>query len=543
MMFSELLQDVRFGARTLRKSPGFTTVALATLAVGIGANTAIFSFVHGVMLKPLPYADPERIVRVLEKPPGGERNGISTLNYLDWKNQNTVFEYMAAQTGGSVTLTGVDEPIQLRGLRVSADYFSIFGVSAALGRTFAAGEDQPGQDRVVVLSHAFWQAQFGGDQTLLGRTITLDGQSHTVIGILPESSAFDRGWPQIWRPLAFAPENHTRNFHWFGSMAKLKPGVTLQQARANLDAIAARIAQDFPDSNKGWGVTIDPIVETYVGKDLRHSIYLLFSAVGAVLLIGCANLANLMLVRGLARDREVALRAALGAGRWRLVRQFLTESILLAGAGGALGLGVGFATMVALKQVLPKYTLPPEANVTFDGGVLAFAVGLALATGIICGLIPALQATRTDLTTGLKQAGGGASASRVRHRMRTVLVVSEVALAFVLLTSAGLFLRSFAKLHEVDLGFDSKNVLTAQLPIPANRFETGDALNTYLRQIHDAVAALPGVEEVSFTPRCRCAAGATACRFSALTGRSSIAPTATPVSSRWSAPRISRHSG
>lgn len=496
---SELLQDLKFGWRTLRKAPGFTCIALATLAIGIGANTAIFSFVNGVMLKPLPYAEPERIVRVLEKPPGGDHNGISTLNYLDWAQQNTVFQSIAAQTGGSVTLTGVDEPIQLRGMRVSAHYFDVFGVSPALGRGFAAGEDEMGKDHVAVISHALWQAQFGGEPSVLGRTILLDGQPHTIVGILPAGSAFDRGWPQIWRPLAFAPENRTRNFHWMGAVARLKPGVTLEQARANLDTIGARIAHDYPDSNKGWGVAIDALADVTVGKQLRQSLYVLLAAVGMVLLIGCANLANLMLARGMARDREVAIRAALGAGRGRLVRQFLTESVLLSLGGGALGLALGYATMKALRLALPPFSLPAEANITMDGQVLFFTLALAVVTGLICGIVPALQATRPDLITGMKQSGGGASAGRVRHRMRTTLVVTEVALAFVLLSGAGLLLRSFARLQNVDLGFDSTNVLTAELPIPQKRFTQPAALNAYLRELHDSIAALPGVREVSFT--------------------------------------------
>src|SRR5262245_28925543 len=231
--------------RTLRKSAGFATVAILTLAIGIGANTAIFSFVNGVLLKPLPYGEPERIVRVLEKPPGGGRNGISTLNYLDWQKDNTVFEYMAAQTGGSVTLTGVTEPIQLRGARVSPHYFDIFGVNATLGRTFAADEDQLGKERVAVLGHGFWVWQFGGEANVICRSITLDGAPHTVVGVLPAQGAFDRAFAQIWRPLAFEPQNMTRNFHWFGAYAKLKRGVTAKQASTQMDAIGARIAHDY----------------------------------------------------------------------------------------------------------------------------------------------------------------------------------------------------------------------------------------------------------------------------------------------------------
>ncbi len=494
----ELLQDLRFGIRTLRKSPGFATVGVLTLAIGIGANTAIFSFVNGVLLKPLPYGEPERIVRVLEKPPGGGRNGISTLNYLDWHKDNTVFEYMAAQTGGSVTLTGVTEPVQLRGSRVSSHYFDIFGIKATLGRTFAADEDQLGKHRVAVLSHALWASQFGADPNVIGRSITLDGYPHTVIGVLPASGAFDRAFAQIWRPLAFEPENMTRNFHWFGALAKLKRGVTLKQAAAQMDAIGARIAQDYPDSNKGWGVTIDPFAETVVGTQLRQSLYVLLSAVGMVLLIGCANLANLTLARGTSREREVAIRASLGAGRGRLVRQFLTENVLLSICGGVLGLGLGFALKKGLELLIPPFSLPREADVAIDARVLLFTLAVAILTGVIFGLAPALQATRPNLAGGMKEGGRGASAGG-RHKVRGALVVTEVALAFVLLTGAGLLIRSFFKMQQEDTGFDSTHVLTAGLPIPDKRFPDPQQLNAYLRQVVSNVEALPGVRDVALT--------------------------------------------
>jgi putative ABC transport system permease protein len=495
---SDLFQDFRFGLRTLRKNPGFASVAVLTLAIGIGANSAIFSFVNGVLLKPLPYGDPDRIVRVLEKPPGGGRNGISTLNYLDWQKDNTVFEYMAAQTGGSVTLTGVAEPVQLRGARVSAHYFDIFGIKATLGRTFAADEDQTGKHRVAVLSHALWASQFGAEPGVIGRTILLDGFPHIVIGVLPANGAFDRAFAQIWRPLAFEPENMTRNFHWFGAFAKLKPGVTLKQATSQMDAIGARIAKDYPDSNKGWGVTIDRFADIVVGTQLRQSLYVLLSAVGMVLLIGCANLANLTLARGTAREREVAIRASVGAGRWRLVRQFLTENVLLSLCGGILGLGLGLALKKGLELLVPPFSLPREADVSMDSRVLLFTLALAILTGIIFGLAPALQATRPNLAGCMKEGGRGAS-SGGRHRVRSALVVTEVALAFVLLTGAGLLIRSFFQMQQVDTGFDSTNVLTAGLPIPDKRYPDPRQLNAYLRQLAANVEALPGVRDVALT--------------------------------------------
>jgi predicted permease len=473
-------------------------VAVLTLAIGIGANSAIFSFVNGVLLRPLPYGDPERIVRVLEKPPGGGRNGISTLNFLDWQKDNTVFEYMAAQTGGSVTLTGVAEPLQLRGSRVTPHYFDIFGIKATLGRTFALDEGQLGKHRVAVLSHALWATQFGADTTLIGRSILLDGFPHTVIGVLPANGAFDRAFAQIWRPLAFEPENMTRNFHWFGAVAKLKPGVTMKQATSQMDAIGERIAKDFPDSNKGWGVGLDPFADTVVGNQLRQSLYVLLSAVGMVLLIACANLANLALVRGTAREREVAIRASIGASRWRLMRQFLTENVLLSIIGGALGIVLGFAFKKGLEISIPPFSLPREADVSMDGRVLLFSLALAIVTGLIFGLAPALQATRPNLAGCMKEGGRGSS-SGGRHRVRGALAATEVALAFVLLTGAGLLIRSFFRMQQVDTGFQSTNVLTAGLPIPDKRFPEPRQLNSYLREIVSKVESIPGVRDVALT--------------------------------------------
>src|SRR5580765_7792980 len=272
-----LLQEIRYGARCLARRPGPTAISLLTLAIGVGANTAIFSVVSGVLLKPLPYADADRIVRVLEKPPGGGVNSISTLNYLDWKNENSVFEFMAAESGGSLTLSGTALPVQLRGERVSSHYFDVFGIKAAMGRTFTDDEDQPGRNHVAILSHALWASQFGADRQLVGATIRLDGDPYTVIGVLPEGSVFDRSFPQLWTPLTFEPANMTRNFHWFASFAKLKPGVTLEQDRAQMDTIGARIARDYAESNKGWGVAVERYSEVLVEPQLRQSLLLLMA--------------------------------------------------------------------------------------------------------------------------------------------------------------------------------------------------------------------------------------------------------------------------
>ena len=495
---SDLSQDLKFAIRTLSQSPGFATVAIATLAIGIGANAAIFSYVDGILLRPSPYKDVARMVRVLEKPPGGGRNGISTLNYLDWEKENTVFEHMTAQLWGTATLTGQENPEQVYCEKVSLHFFDVFKDAPALGRVFAEGEDQVGRDHVAVISHKFWMSRFGGDPGAVGRTISLDGEPYTVIGVMP-ARIFDRTETKIWRPLAFGPENMTRDFHWFGAWALLKPGVTLEQARVQMDTLAARIAHDYPKSNMGWGVGIDAFSEVLVNPEVRQSLYVLMGAVGMVLLIACANLANLSMARGIAREREVAIRAALGAGRWRLMRQFLTESLVVSLSGGALGLLVAYGSLAALKVTIPPGIMPPNVYVSMDARVLLFVLVVSVLTGVVFGIFPALKATRPDLTTAIKQGGSGASAGRVRQRLRGALVVAEVALAFVLLTGAGLLIRSFFKMQAVETGVDITNVITAYLPISNRRFHTADEFLVYLRRISERLSALPGVRDVALT--------------------------------------------
>jgi putative ABC transport system permease protein len=496
---SSLFQDLRYGWRTLTNSPGFTIVAILTLALGIGANTAIFSFVDAVLLKPLPYKDADRLVRVLEKPPRGDRNGISTLNFLDWQHDNEVFDYLAAQAAGNATLTGSGEPVQLRGARVSAHFFDIYGSDVALGRTFLSDEDQPGKDHVVILSHALWINQFGADRSIVDRTIRLDNEPYTVIGVLPPDSAFDRAFNQLWRPLAFEPSNMTRNFHWLVSFGRLKAGVSRQQAQANMTAIGARIERDFPDSNKGWGVIVERYADTLIAPEMRTALLVLMTATGLVLLIGCANLANLALARGVSRGREVALRASLGAARGRLVRQFLTENVLLSLCGGTLGIAVGYAAMHWLEVLVPPFSFAREVRIAMDTRVLVFALAVSIVTGVLFGIVPAWQATSPALTGLMKEGGRGATDHASRKRLRDALVVAEVALAFVLLVGSGLMLRSFFRLLNVETGFDSANVLTIGLPVTTGRFSDGTRLNLYLREIRAAVDAVPGVRETAWS--------------------------------------------
>ena len=496
---SLLAQDLRYAARTLGNSPGFAAIAVATLALGIGANTAIFSFLDGILLKPLPYPDAGRIVRVLEKPPGGPRNGISTLNFLDWQKQNTVFDFMAAQTGGSMTLSGTSEPTLLHVGRVSTHYFDIFGIKAALGRTFLLDEDQLGKQNVVLLSWVLWQNRFGGDRSILNGTILLDNQPYTVVGILPPGSAFDRAFNQAWRPLAFEPANMTRNFHWFGSFARLKQGVSLAQAQKAMDVIGARIARDYPDSNKGWGVVVERYSDVIIGPELRTALLVMMAATGMVLLISCANLANLALARGVAREREVSIRASLGAGRWRLIRQFLTENVLLALCGGVLGIGLGYVTMRYLQTLVPPNALPREVQIGMNTEVLLFAMAISVLTGLAFGMAPALQATSPDLANTMKEGGRGSTAGAARKRVRDLLVVAEVSLAFVLLVGSGLMMRSFFHLVNVDTGFDASNVLTMGLATSDKQYPDPVQLNAYYREIRAAVEAVPGVRETALT--------------------------------------------
>ncbi|HEY1937261.1 MAG TPA: ABC transporter permease [Candidatus Angelobacter sp.] len=496
--FETLWQDIRYGARMLRKNPGFTAIAIITLALGIGANAAIFSFVNAVLLKPLPYPHPEQIVSVGEKLPDGFSNPISTLNFLDWERQNRCFEYLAAIAFDKVTLTGQDRPQEVKVHRVSASYFKVLGVSAALGRTFAASENEIGNDQEVVLSNRIWRSRFGGDSQIIGHKVTLDGKSYTIIGVLPANSEFDRNWAAMWLPLSFAPVNMTRNFHWLYAIARLKPGVTLKQARDQMETIGAGISAQYPDSNKGIGVAVNPYMDQVVQPELRRSLWVLLAAVGAVLLIGCGNLANLTLARGTAREHEMAIRSALGARRVRLVRQLLTENIFLGVLGGVAGLALGNAFMHGIKLWLPPDMLPPQANVDMDYGVLLFTMVIGILTGILSGLAPALSGTRPDLAGSLKESGR-TSAGSTSHRMRTGLLVAEVALSFVLLAGAGLLIRSFNRLASLDTGVDTTNVLAMDLPISLTKFTNSTALTNYLKELTQKVRSVHGVREAAIT--------------------------------------------
>jgi putative ABC transport system permease protein len=421
------LHDLRSAVRLVRHSPGFAAVAMATVALAIGVNTAMFSFVNGILLRPLPYPESDRIVRILETLPSGGLNGVSTLNYLDWTKQNSVFEYMAAEAAWRPTWLGGAEPVSIRGARVSPRYFDIFGAKPALGRLFRPDEDEPGRERVVLLSHALWDLRFGSDPAILGRQIRLDDGVYTVIGVLEKDSPFDRTTAQIWTPLVLEPANMTRDFRWLGASGKLAAGVTLAKARAEMDVIARRIAAGHPDSNKGWGISVDRLADVLIGPQLQTVVTVMFAATALLLLIGCANLANLALARGLVRDSEMAVRAALGASRWRLAGQLLTEHVAISMGGAIAGAGVGYAMLKWILSLIPPSSLPPALTVGMDTSVLLFTAVAAVATGVLFGMAPAAHATKPSLVSALDDGVRGTTAGSRGRQLRQVLVVAEIA--------------------------------------------------------------------------------------------------------------------
>ena len=496
-------QDVSYAWRIVKRSPGFTFFATLTIALGLGANAAIFSMVDGVLLKSFSYPEPERIVQLWEKPPRGLRNGISAANFIDWTKQSRSFEAMAAQTGTAMSYSASaaagstgGEPRLLRITLVSAPYFEVFGTKAALGRTFARDEDQPGREKVAVLSHRLWLNLFGADPNLVGRDILLNGTPYTVIGVLPGNTEFDRRSADLWLPLAF-PANVARDYHYLSAVARLKPGVSFEQAQAEMSAIADGIATRYPDIKKGWGATVDRYVDRVVGPQLRLSLRVLMSAVVAVLLIGCANLANMLMARATLRSREIALRLALGANRARLVRMLLTESLLLSALGGLLGIGFGYGLLRWIQSLLPPFYFPAEASIAMDGRVLTFLAVVTLLTSVGFGLTPALRASRRDAAEALKEGGRTSSAGRRDVIVRHAFVVAQVTAAFILLAGAGLLIRSFQRVMDVDTGYDTEGIVAAYLPLPNERQPEPIALTNYVQQVLDEVRALPGVQETA----------------------------------------------
>jgi len=493
-----LWQDSTYAFRGLRRQPAFTAVAVSTLAIAIGANTAIFSFVDGVLLKPPPYPKPEEIVSVWDRPPAGGRNLAAAPNFLDWKARNTVFEHLAAARPAALTWTGNAEPQWLFAQFVSASYFDVFGVKTALGRAFAPEEDQAGHE-VALLTHRLWVSRFSGDPNVLGRSLTLDGKPYTVIGILPAGS-YDRGRWDVYLPLVFSPDMLTRHLAFLRVFGRLKAGISIERARSEMDAIAARIAEAHPDANKDRGVIVDRFMDRLVDDTLRRSLLVLLAAAGAVLLIGCANMANLMLARSANRRSEAAIRCALGAGAGRLVRQRLTESVMISTLGGAAGLLLAYGLMRVLQAAMPQFLLPEQAAIEMDWRLLAFTTAAAVLTGILFGLAPALEARRVDLASALKQeVGVRASFGIARRSLRKALIVAEIAIAFVLLAGTGVLLRSFVRLLSVETGFESANVITMGLPRAMGRDTDAGRLRNYYRSVLAEVGNVPGVREAALT--------------------------------------------
>ena len=495
-------RDIRTGVRGLIHSPVFTVVTVLSLALGIGANTAIFSVVNSLLLRPLPYPESEQIVDVWHTPPqqsfpGLDRFSVSPANYLDWKAQSTVFEQMAVYTQTGLSLSTSNDPLPLMGAIVSSDFFSVLRSNAMRGRTFTPDEERPGRDQVVVIGHGLWQRAFGGDPDIIGQTLTLNSRPFTVVGIMPAGFEFPRE-AEIWMPLAWDDnERQTRSDHNYLVIARLKQNVSLDQAQAEMSTISSRLEQQYPEANTGWGAMVIPLRTDLVG-DIRLALLVLCCAVGFVLLIACANVANLMLARGANRRKEIAVRIALGAGRARLIRQLLTESVLLAVSGGLLGLLLAWW---GSKMLVQLGSLPNSSDVGIDTWALGFTLLVSFGAGIVIGIVPALQFTRTSISDTLKQGSGRTGGTSIKQHTRKALVISEVALSLVLLIGAGLMIRSFWKLQNVDPGFDTSNTLTMSLVLTWIRYPEPHQRLAFVDRTIETIRAVPGVVSVGTTTK------------------------------------------
>ncbi|MFZ0955702.1 MAG: ABC transporter permease [Candidatus Sulfotelmatobacter sp.] len=483
-----LLQNARYSFRLLRKNPGFTAVAAMTLALGIGANTAIFSVIYAVLLAPMPYPNPDQLVIVWSKIQGG-RNSVAAGDYLDWKEQNKTFTDMCAWSGVSYNFATPGQPEQINGDADSPGFFRMTGNKFLMGRDFLPEEGVPGKDHEVILTHRLWE-HLGAESNLIGKTIQMNSEPYTVVGVLAAGQA-DRLDRQFFVPLAFKPDQINHDFHWLLVMGRMKPGVSLAQAQADMEVVTNRIAQDHPHSNRGWGASVEELHNDFFPKESKQTLWLLMGGVGFILLIACGNVANLVLAKGTTRLKEVAVRNALGASRWQMFSQFLTESLVLAVLGGTLGIGLGWAIIKIMMAKMPD-TLPSEADVRLNIPVLLFTLGATAIAGILFGCAPAWHASRVDPNETLKE-GGRSGTSAGRHRLRRALVVAEFGLALTLLAGAGLALHSFWNLARVDPGFRTDHILTFSLPVPEKRLTQPEQMVAYYKLLVDKIESLPGV--------------------------------------------------
>jgi predicted permease len=492
-----LFEDLRLGLRILLRNPGFAVTAILLLALGIGANTAIFSVVNAVLLRPLPYQDPSRIMQIWHVPPAKSFPGMTTFsvspaNFLDWQRQNTSFDDMAAYGGTIFNLGGTDRPDSLFGATVASSFFSILRAQPALGRTFSPDEDRPGQGHVVILSDQVWRNHFGADPAILGQDIILNGEPYHVVGVMPPNFKFP-SWANLWVPMAWTDEKRAvRGNHNYSVIGRLKPGIDIRAAQSELSAISTRLEQLYPEDDKGWGATIIPLRQQLVG-DIRPALLVLLGAVAFVLLIACANVANLVLGKILARKKEIAIRTALGATRGAILRLVLAETLLLSFAGGALGLLLAKVGVTLVAKFLAD-RLPRFAQINLDAAVLTFTVLLSLFAGILAGLLPALRFTKSDVSEALKQGQSRGSSDSGGRRTRSLLVVCEVALSLVLLIGAGLMVRTLLELSSIRTGFDPSNVLTMSLSVPANKFPTPASQISFFERVLQQVRTTPGIE-------------------------------------------------
>lgn len=496
-MMDGLLQDLRYGVRMLFKHRGFTAIAVLTLALGIGATTAIFSVVDAVVLRPLPFEEPERVLRMWGQFSQGNQASTSPPDFLDYRAQNSTFEEFAAMRPSSFNLTGDAEPERVIGAQVTTNYFRALGIRPVNGRDFSPEEEQPGLNQVAIISEGLWRRRFGGELPVVGKTLTLDGQGYSVVGVAPSATrVLDDA--ELWTPLIFDnPDMKIRRFHFLRAFGRLRAGVSIHQAQADVDAVAAGLEKQYPESNTTWRLRLVPLRDEILGN-IRTPLYVLLGAVGFVLLIACANVAGLLLARAAGRQKEIAIRSAMGARPGRLIRQLLTESLVLSIAGGGFGLLVAVWGTALLVKGAPD-NIARAGEVGVDTRVLGFTLIVSLLCGIVFGLAPALQTSKPDLNESLKEGGKSTTAGLSHNRTHSFLVVAEIALALVLLIGAGLLIRSFDILQNVDPGFDPTNTLTMRLFLPENKYGEPGKAGAFVDQVLERIAALPGVKAVGTT--------------------------------------------